>query len=139
MARCDYGDGDPLRWSPTVVELFMLDYLPRKVPLSREEVDALPEVLGAWVRFALTKRGLEERFILEVEDAVVDFEEEFREAMDDERTFGPGKLVMLAMREDDVDMTDQQALDAWLEEFNAQPIEERRGFFGPPRGDEAGF
>jgi len=27
---CDYSDGDPLRWSPVVVELFMADWLWRK-------------------------------------------------------------------------------------------------------------
>jgi len=41
-----------------VVELFMLDYLPRHVTLSAQKIDGLPNVLTAWMRFALGKRGL---------------------------------------------------------------------------------
>jgi hypothetical protein len=44
VARCDYGDGDPLRWSPTVVEMFLLDFLPRKAAMSMAEVRAVPYV-----------------------------------------------------------------------------------------------
>ena len=130
IARCDFGDGDPLRWSPTVVELFMLDYLPRKVSLTPEEIDALPEVLSAWVRFALIKRGLDERFIAEAEEAVEDFTEEFREAVNDSDSFGPAKAIMRALQADGVDVTDQQAVDAWLADFNGRPEEERQRFFG---------
>ncbi len=91
IARCDCGDGDPLRWSPTVVELFMLDYLPRKITLSRMQIDALPEVLTAWVRFTLTKRGLAERFIAETERVVQDLMPEFREAVRDPKELRPGQ------------------------------------------------
>jgi hypothetical protein len=130
IARCDFGDGDPLRWSPTVVELFMLDYLPRKVSLSPEEVDALPEVLTAWVRFALTKRGLDERFVAEAAEAVQTFTEEFRGAVSDSDNFGPAKAIMRALQADGIDVTDQKAVDAWLADFNARPEEERHRFFG---------
>ena len=129
-ARCDFGDGDPLRWSPTVVELFLLDYLPRKVSLTPEEIEALPEVLTAWVRFALTKRGLDERFVSEAADAVRTFTDQFREAVTDSDNFGPAKGLMNAMREDGVDVTDQKAVDAWLADFNARSDEERDRLFG---------
>lgn len=130
IARCDFGDGDPLRWSPTVVEMFMLDYLPRKVSLSPAQIDAAPEVLTAWVRFALTKRGIDERFVAEAEEAVQGFTEEFRAAMGNADNFGPAKAIMRALRADGVDMTDQKAVSAWLAEFNALPDEERERFFG---------
>ena len=129
-ARCDYGDGDPLRWSPIVVELFMLDYLPRKVTLSFGEINALPDVLTAWVRFALTKRGLAERFIVETEKAVEQFTPGFRKAVTDPGSFGPAKALGNAMRADGVDILDQSAVDAWMAEFNARPEEERKQFFG---------
>jgi len=131
IARCDFGDGDPLRWSPTVVELFMLDYLPRKVSLSPGEIDALPEVLTAWVRFALTKRGLDKRFVAEAAEAVQTLTEEFREVVSDTDNFGPAKAIMNALQADGIDVTDQRAVDAWLADFNAQPEEERHRFFGP--------
>jgi hypothetical protein len=67
---CDYLAEDPFRWSPIVVEQFLLDYLPRKVSLSLATVAQLPAVLRAWVRFALARRGLEERWLVETEQAV---------------------------------------------------------------------
>ncbi len=47
------GEGRPLRWSPTVVELFMCDYLPRKVLRESDFFErAVLELVGddsAWV------------------------------------------------------------------------------------------
>ena len=127
-ARCDYGDGDPLRWSPIVTELFMLDFLPRKAFLNAAEIRVLPDVLRAWVRFALTRRGLEERWIAETEAAVSRFAPRFRQAATDERSFGPAKAITNAMLADGVDLTDQDAVDGWIEAFNARPLEERDTF-----------
>ena len=107
----------------------MLDYLPRKVTLAAARIEALPAVLTAWVRFALIKRGLEEPFVDEAAQAVDDCAEEFRAAMVDESSFGPGKSLLQALRADGVDILDQDAVDAWLD-FNTQPEEERLGFFG---------
>jgi hypothetical protein len=136
-ARCDYGDGDPLRWSPIVVELFMLDFLPRKAFLDAAEIRSLPEVLRAWVRFALTKRGLEERWIAETEEAVTRFTPEFRRLATDHRSFGPAKAITNAMLADGVDLSDQAAVEEWIDAFNARPFEERDEFLGPfPMPDE---
>lgn len=138
-ARCDYGDGEPLRWSPIVVELFMLDYLPRKAFLTAGEIRALPEVLGGWVRFALTKRGLEERWIAETEEAVEEFAPEFRRAVTDPGSFGPAKAMANAMLASGVDLTDRRAVDAWIAEFNARPDEERDQLLGAfPMPDDRG-
>lgn len=136
VARCDFGDGDPLRWSPTVVELFMLDFLPRKVTLSDDEIAALPDVLTAWVRFALTRRGLEQQFIDEAAQAVHDCLEELDEVMADESNYGPAKSIAQALKADGCDVMDQDAVEAWLEEFNSRPEEDRRGFFGPLGDDD---
>lgn len=129
-ARCDYGDGDPLRWSPIVVELFMLDYLPRKAILDAGEIRALPEVLAGWVRFALSRRGLEERWIAETEDAVRRHTPAFRQAVTDHSNFGPAKAILNALLAAGVDPMDKRAVDAWMEDFNSRPVEERDEFFG---------
>ena len=55
-----YTGGDPLRWSPVVVELFMSDWVPRKVLATPELLDRLPVALDAWVRFAARRRGIPE-------------------------------------------------------------------------------
>jgi len=136
-ARCDYGDGDPIRWSPIVVELFMLDFLPRKAILNTAEIRAVPDVLRAWVRFALTKRGLDERWIVETEEAVTRFAPEFRRAVTDQRSFGPAKAMANAMLSDGIDLMDQDAVDGWIAGFNERPLEEREDLLGrfPMPGD----
>lgn len=130
ISRCNFGDGDPLRWSPTVVEMFLLDYLPRKASLSFAEIAAVPAVLKAWVRFALTRRGLQERYIAETEAAVDRFTPEFRKAMTDQSSFGPAKSLVQAMRVDGVDILDAEAVQAWMDEFNARPEEQREELLG---------
>lgn len=126
--KCDYTDGDPLRWSPIGVELFMMDYLPRKVALEETEIRDLPAVLRAWVRFTLSKRGLEERWIEETEAAVDELAPEFREAVTNPDNFGIAKAMVSSMIASGVDPTDQQAIDEWVEEFNRRPFEERDEF-----------
>lgn len=122
---CDYLGEDRFRWSPIVVEQFLLDYLPRKVSLSFRTVAQLPAVLRVWVRFALAKRGLEERWIAETEQAVDRFGKQFRSAMTDVDHFGPAKLLGNAILADGVDPLDQRSVDTWVQEFNARPLAER--------------
>ncbi|HEV8623335.1 MAG TPA: hypothetical protein VG034_02650, partial [Acidimicrobiia bacterium] len=70
--RCDYGDGDPLRWSPTLAGLCLLDHFPVKVSLDAPDIALVPDVLAAWVTFAARRKNLPEPAlarILEVIDA----------------------------------------------------------------------
>ncbi len=127
---CDYLGDDAFRWSPIVIEQFMLDYLPRKISLNLGQVRQTPLVLRGWVRFALTKRGLEERWIAETERAVGRFAKEFRRAMTDSADFGPAKALATAMLADKVDFLDQAAVDRWINEFNARPLAERDQLLG---------
>lgn len=53
----DYVDGRPLRWSPVVVELFMANWIPRKVLADKGLFARLPTALDAWVRFAGPEGG----------------------------------------------------------------------------------
>lgn len=128
-ARCDYGDGDPLRWSPIVAELFLLDFLPRKEMLDLAEIRATPGVLKRWVRFALTKRGLTEDLIRETEEAVDRFVPEFKAAATDQSNFGPAKALFSVMQADGIDIFDADECDAWIEAFNGRPFEERDALF----------
>jgi hypothetical protein len=55
---CDYGPGDPLRWSPVAVEIFLTDFLSRKALMPEETLRRAPDVLRAFVRFAHRERGI---------------------------------------------------------------------------------
>ena len=128
--KCDSHDGDPLRWSPIVVEIALADWFPRKVSLEDPEVDALPDVLRRWIRFAGEKRRLSEAAIAETLDAVDTFEPEYLAAMRDPNAAGPAKGLVRAMREAGVDLTDKRAVNAWILAFNAMPVEQRDRILG---------
>jgi hypothetical protein len=50
----DHVDGRPLRWSPTVVGMFVAGWLPGEPG----DLSRVPEALGAWVEYAGRRRGL---------------------------------------------------------------------------------
>jgi hypothetical protein len=129
--RQNHGEGDLLRWSPIVVEIALADWLPRKAVLSDAEIDALPDILRAYVRFAASEKGLADDDLLETLDAIDEFAPTFLDLSSDADSFGMGKRIALQMQADGVDMTDQAALSAWLEAFNARPIAERDDILGP--------
>jgi hypothetical protein len=85
---CDKDFGRPLRMSPTKVETFLLGWLPRKVMLLFAEQDAMPHVLGAWVRWAGRRRGLTEDAITDSLEAVFNSMGAFAQAYRDPAEFG---------------------------------------------------
>lgn len=115
------GEGRPLRWSPTVVELFMCDYLPRKV---LREPDffrrSVPRLLEAWVRYAGRCRGIPASSIEEAVDAVAYFRDEMLGLVDDEEAWGPAKTFMAAAEEAGVDVTDEAALKSFIDDYNSR-------------------
>jgi len=123
--KCDYADGDPLRWSPTAVEICLLDWFPRKVALEETELQAVPAIVRAWVHFAGRRRGLSDEAMEATETNLDEFVPEFLEASSDPARFGPAKAIALAMQADDVDLTDQAAVGRWIEAYNSRPQAER--------------
>jgi hypothetical protein len=85
---CDRDYGRPLRMSPAKVETFLLGWLPRKVMLSFAEQDAMPHVLGAWVRWAGRRRGLDDAIVAETLEAVFNSMGMFAQAYRDPAEFG---------------------------------------------------
>jgi hypothetical protein len=85
---CDRDFGRPLRMSPVKVETFLLGWLPRKVMLSAAEQEAMPHVLGAWVRWAGRRRGLDARAVSETLDAVFNAMGSFGRTYRDPAEFG---------------------------------------------------
>ncbi len=56
---CDYGPGDPLRWSPVSVEIVLASWYPRKVfSIEAPLMGRLPDVLGAFIRFAHDRQDI---------------------------------------------------------------------------------
>ncbi len=85
---CDRDFGRPLRVSPAKAETFLLDWLPRKVVLSRADQEAMPHVLLAWARWAGPKSGLDSGAVAATLDAVFDAMRTFPTAYRDPASFG---------------------------------------------------
>ncbi|SNT17858.1 hypothetical protein SAMN05443665_101856 [Actinomadura meyerae] len=85
---CTHDFGRPLRVSPVKCEMFLLDWLPRKVLLSPAEQEAVPHVLAAWVRWAGRRTGLPEEGIRATLDALWDATAKFADAYRDPSAFG---------------------------------------------------
>lgn len=125
----DFGDAyvvdGVLAWSPGEVERFMLDWVLRKVVLDPPDWEALPEVLRAWVAFALRRKGIAEADIVPVVEAVDELTPDFRKAAGDDSSFGPGKQLLMAMQAEGADLTDRDALERAMRAHNAQQLAER--------------
>lgn len=124
--RCDYGDGDPLRWSPGLVEVCLGDWFPRKITADDETMAAVPDTTRAWMRYAARRRGLDEVVAAETLAAVDDMEAAFLEAAADPACFGMAKSIAMAMLADGVEAGDGEAMQDWIARFNARPESERR-------------
>lgn len=71
--------GRPLRVSPIKVDLFLLDWLPRKVMLRTDDREAMPHVLSAWVRWAGRKAEVPQEGVSATLDAVWEASRRFEE------------------------------------------------------------
>ena len=121
---CDFGSGDPLRWSPVVVELVLADWFPRKIyGLTQAEVDAVPAILEQFVTYAHRRRGIDARATNETLSAIVVFEDDFFDAMTDQAPPGSFAATLAHMAvglepanddDDDDDRNDHALLRAVL-------------------------
>jgi hypothetical protein len=117
---CDYGAGDPLRWSPIAVEILLADWLPRKAILEPDEVDVLPEVLRRFVRHAARRKGIADDVFAETLETVDRFAPDFAAGMADDDRAGPANELGLALRAAGVDLADEAAIQAFIDARNAE-------------------
>ena len=102
--------------------LLLTDWLPRKAILDTDQRTALPGMLGALLRFALTQRDISPEWIGPVIDAVDTYLPVFHDAFDDETAWGPAKQIAAALIERGVDLTDRHAVDNAIHQLNAEQL-----------------
>jgi hypothetical protein len=108
--RCDYGDGDPLRWSPTLAGLCLLDHFPVKVCLDGPDVGLVPDVLAAWVAFSACRRHLPEAALTRILEVIDSCRGDFPVVMGDAARYSPAKRAAMQLLAQGIDLTDD---DAW--------------------------
>jgi hypothetical protein len=114
----DYNHGGPLRWSPVVVEIFMTSWLARKVSLEPEFFKRVPDVLRDWVAFAGRRQGVPAPPLREAVAAVKRYRKEMLEAVGDPAAWGPAKTFAVAALRAGVDMSDDEAVEQFIERYN---------------------
>jgi hypothetical protein len=116
----DYVDGRPLRWSPVVIELFMANWIPRKVLAERDLLECVPAALDAWVRFAGRRAGTPGWAIELTREAIPRWRDEMLQRSDDDATAGPGKQLLTAAKDAGIDFEDEDAFATFIAGWNAR-------------------
>jgi hypothetical protein len=114
----DYVLGTPLRFSPTMVEIFCLDWAPRKVAEDADAFTLLPDVLAAWIRFVGQRRAIPEEAIAVAVEAAYHYAPEMIDLSQEPDAWGPAKTLALAMDQRGIDVTDQAAVKDFIREVN---------------------
>lgn len=130
--KIEYRDGE-LHWitSADLAE-YLLEHAPRKGSSDEETLAATPPGLVAFLAFLAGEEGRVGEAPVEELVAVVErHAQRFVAASRDPRRWGPAKTMVEAMRSEGVEPTDQEAIDAWLADFNSRPRSERDRVLGP--------
>ncbi|MEG3632838.1 hypothetical protein [Micromonospora palythoicola] len=110
-----FPDADPLRWSPTVAGLFLLDWVHRRAVLDMDDAAMLPRVLRAWAGYAAHRRGLPESAAAATDAAIEEMVPEFVRLYATGERRSPATAAVAQLMADGVDPDDPAALDAWIE------------------------
>ncbi|MEW2326586.1 hypothetical protein AB0880_02080 [Micromonospora chersina] len=110
-----FPDADPMRWSPTVAELFLLDWVHRRAVLDMDDAAMLPRVLRGWVAYAARQRGLPAAAAARTDEAVAEMVPEFARLYSTGERRSPATAAVAQLMADGVDPDDPAALDAWIE------------------------
>ncbi|MFG2101642.1 hypothetical protein ACIBXA_24625 [Micromonospora echinaurantiaca] len=110
-----FPDADPLRWSPAVAGLFLLDWVHRRAVLDMDDAAMLPRVLRAWAAYAARQRGLPGPAATQTDTAIEEMVPEFARLYSTGERRSPATAAVAQLMADGVDPDDPAALDAWIE------------------------
>jgi hypothetical protein len=108
-------DPDPLRWSPAVAGLFLLDWVHRRAVLDIDDAAMLPRVTRAWSAYATRKRGLPESAAGQTDTMVEDMVPEFARLYATGERRSPATAAVAQLISEGVDPNDTEAIDAWID------------------------
>ena len=90
---CDYGPGDPMRWSPVAVGILLDDWIPRKLVADARYLSKAPTLLRAFVRFCHAELEIPTYLTDQTLDAVAESEPEYQRTIRSPRPQGPAALL----------------------------------------------
>jgi hypothetical protein len=108
-------DADPLRWSPAVAGLFLLDWVHRRAVLDMDDAAMLPRVTRAWSAYATRRRGLPDAAAEQTDEMVEEMIPEFARLYATGERRSPATAAVAQLISEGVDPNDTDAIDAWIE------------------------
>jgi hypothetical protein len=116
----DYTYGGALRWSPVKIEQFMRGWVPRKVLSSNDELEALPDVLEAFVSYSGRRRKMPKALLSECSAMVARCAPLMFEEVESGEAGGASMDFLRAATEAGVDLTDEAAVATFIAGWNAR-------------------
>jgi Domain of unknown function (DUF6398) len=117
----DYGPGDPMRWSPTAVEILLLDWIPRKIVDDVEVLATVPALLREFIRFCHKERGVRAALTEQTLGAVDGYEPEYQRLIRSDRPQGPAALLAaMGMLDEPEQSLSEYMLDSLRREVGGQ-------------------
>ena len=121
-----WSDGDPLRWSPQRVAMFLCGWIPAHTACEAEWHDAVERVFPMWLRFAAQRRGIAEKPLVQNLSMARESFVDMRRLAADPANRTPATNIATEMLDDGLDLDDKAAVEAWIDRYNARPRSERR-------------
>ncbi|GIM97216.1 hypothetical protein [Paractinoplanes toevensis] len=107
--------GDPLRWSPAVAGLFLLDWVHRRAVLDMDDAAMLPRVTRAWSAYTTRRRALPESAAAQTDEMVEEMIPEFARLYATGERRSPATAAVAQLISEGVDPEDSDAIEAWLD------------------------
>jgi hypothetical protein len=108
-------DPDPLRWSPAVAGLFLLDWVHRRAVLDMDDAAMLPKVTRAWSAYTTRRRGLPEAAMVQTDETVEEMIPEFARLYATGERRSPATAAVAQLISEGVDPDDSAAINEWLD------------------------
>ncbi len=106
---------DPLRFSPAVAELFLLDWVHRRAVLDMDDAAMLPRVVRTWAAYAARRRDLPPAAARLTDEAVEAMIPRFVELYASGERRSPATAAVAQLISEGVDLNDNDAVNAWLD------------------------
>jgi hypothetical protein len=132
-----YLDGDLLNWSPADIDEVLFGLYPAKVLLDAEGIAEVPAGFAAFLRFLAGRRPEHSPPFEALAESVELSASRFVSAMNDEDNWSFGKRMWSTALGEGVDLSDENAIGRWMEDFNSRSLGERDHILGrlPAPGD----
>jgi hypothetical protein len=112
---------DPLRWSPTVAGLFLLDWVHRRAVLDIDDAAMLPQVVRAWTAYTGRRRALPAAAIAGTSTVVEELIPEFVRLYRTGERRSPATAAVAQLIAEGVDPSDMSAIESWMESNRDDP------------------